>query len=144
MKKIIVLLLILILGLICAGCSSENTPKISPEVLGYAVLQQEDSLFYVDIDTVHYPVTSLLIKATLQEPPVRTQALKAHVGSDITCFTTPNWKETQFLQGKFTESQIEDLYHQESLSGSTLVKIIAFWVVVWIFWSMQKPLRPKD
>ena len=144
MKRIILTLLLLIFVLICIGCSSKNVPKINPKIVGYGLLQRRDSLFYVDIDTLHYTVTSLLIKATLQEPPVRTKPTKSHIGADVTCFTASNLEEIQFLLGKFDEAQIEDLYHQESLSGSTLVKIISFWVVVWIFWSIQKPLRPKD
>ena len=134
MKKIILsLLMSIILGFSLVSCSNSDIKTIDPDIIGCGTLQEKDGFFFVEIDSIYFSVTSLMVGGFPSHNSQRVERLLPFIGKEITCFRAKQWQAPQFVLGKMDKNQVEFLYHKEPISPLTIVIVFALILVIFIF-----------
>lgn len=123
------ILFLLIVFAAMAGCSSE---PVKPKIAAVEVIQYDDSLqqYYVEINQIRFAVGRILIR--------ESKTIEPEAGCKVTCFTTKESGNMQFILGDKTVEEIEAAFYR----NFTMLYIFAV-VVLAFSWSVFLPRNKK-
>lgn len=135
MKKVKLLFLIMVVMTTFASCSWFDSDPIEPKIIGTDYLHCDDGngICYVTIDSINYPVSSVVIPDENPRTVLDSRQLNTVGEMQVTIFKCKKFDGIQAVAGKQSEADIEDLYYENSTLFFVLMGILFICIAVLIF-----------
>ena len=123
MKKI--LFLLLVLATFClSGCSWFDRPA-NVEILGYATVQNDAGLLFVEVNGTKYAPAFIYTNQT--DPRTGKESMRPVEGLRVTCFTMRGSSTVEFIAGEHNKAYLEQYFLENYTLLFFLIVLIAIW-----------------